>query len=132
MSPLIVALKGSEDQPFETGTTSVWPERIIGFLPFVFFAFNVPNKFRSDAYKDFERADYAIKMKQYNPDGTEKDINKYNASLVEQLNNLNVDYFESAKFSLLDPLGIYLANDVKWIKLNQNLIVQMLKMIKLK
>ena len=46
------------------------------------------NKFRSDAMADFERADYAIKMKQYNPDGTEKDINKYNVSLDEQLNNL--------------------------------------------
>ncbi len=38
----------------------------------------------------------------------------------EKLNNLNVEFFESAKFSLLDPLGLYLANDVKWIKLNQN------------
>jgi len=47
------------------------------------------NKFRSDAMADFARADYAIKMKQYNPDGTEKDINKYNKSLDEQLNNLS-------------------------------------------
>ena len=39
----------------------------------------------------------------------------------EQLNDLNVEFFESAKLSLLDPLGLYLANDVKWIKLNQNL-----------
>ena len=46
-------------------------------------------KFRSDAMDDFYNADYAIRMKQYNPDGTEKDINKYNASLDEQLNNLN-------------------------------------------
>ena len=38
----------------------------------------------------------------------------------EQLNDLDVDFFESAKLSLLDPLGIYLANDVKWIKLSQN------------
>ena len=38
----------------------------------------------------------------------------------EQLNDLNVEFFESAKLSLLDPLGLYLANDVKWIKLNQN------------
>jgi len=37
----------------------------------------------------------------------------------EQLNDLNIEYFESAKMSLLDPLGIYLANDVKWIKLNK-------------
>ena len=38
----------------------------------------------------------------------------------EQLSDLNVEFFESAKLSLLDPLGLYLANDVKWIKLNQN------------
>ena len=36
----------------------------------------------------------------------------------EQLSDLNVEFFESAKKSLLDPLGLYLANDVKWIKLN--------------
>ncbi len=38
----------------------------------------------------------------------------------EKLSDLNVDFFESAKISLLDPLGLHLANDVKWIKLNQN------------
>ena len=38
----------------------------------------------------------------------------------EKFNDLNVEFFESAKLSLLDPLGLYLANDVKWIKLNQN------------
>ena len=38
----------------------------------------------------------------------------------EQLSDLNAEFFESAKLSLLDPLGLYLANDVKWIKLNQN------------
>ena len=38
----------------------------------------------------------------------------------EQFSDLNVDFFESAKMSLLDPLGLYLANDVKWIKLNKN------------
>ena len=36
----------------------------------------------------------------------------------QQLSDLNVDFFESAKLSLLDPLGLNLANDVKWIKLN--------------
>ena len=49
---------------------------------------------------------------------------KYNYFLTktnyERLNDLNVDYFESAKNSLLDPLGLYLANDVQWIKLNDN------------
>ena len=38
----------------------------------------------------------------------------------EQLNDANMEFFENAKLSLLDPLGLYLANDVKWIKLNQN------------
>ena len=38
----------------------------------------------------------------------------------EKLSDLNAEFFESAKLSLLDPLGLYLANDVKWIKLNQN------------
>ena len=38
----------------------------------------------------------------------------------EQLSDLNVKFFESAKVSLLDPLGLDLANDVKWIKLNEN------------
>ena len=39
---------------------------------------------------------------------------------LEQLGDLNEEFFKSAKLSLLDPLGLYLANDVKWIKLNQN------------
>ena len=38
----------------------------------------------------------------------------------EQLNELNVEFFDSAISSLLDPLGLYLANDVQWIKLNEN------------
>ena len=38
----------------------------------------------------------------------------------EKLSDLNIDFFDSAKKSLLDPLGLYLANDVKWIKLSQN------------
>ena len=37
----------------------------------------------------------------------------------EQFSDLNIEFFESAKTSLLDPLGLYLANDVKWIKLNE-------------
>ena len=49
---------------------------------------------------------------------------KYNQFLtknhLEQLDDSNVKFFESTKLSLLDPLGLYLANDVKWIKLNQN------------
>jgi len=39
---------------------------------------------------------------------------------LAQLNDLNIDFFENAKLSLLDPLGLDLANDIKWIKLNQN------------
>ena len=41
-------------------------------------------------------------------------------SPLEQFSDLNLDFFDSAKISLLDPLGLYLANDVKWIKLNKN------------
>jgi len=37
----------------------------------------------------------------------------------KQFNDLNIAFFESAKMSLLDPLGLYLANDVRWIKLNK-------------
>ena len=42
------------------------------------------------AYADYDRADYAIRMKQYNLDGTEKDINKYNQSLDEQMRDLKL------------------------------------------
>ena len=49
---------------------------------------------------------------------------KYNDILsktyYEQFSDLNVDFFERAKLSLLDPLGLYLANDVKWIEITQN------------
>ncbi len=38
----------------------------------------------------------------------------------ENSSDLNIEFFENAKSSLLDPLGLYLANDVKWIKLNEN------------
>ncbi len=41
-------------------------------------------------------------------------------SHFEQLSDLNIDFFESAKNSLLDPLGLCIANDVQWIKLNEN------------
>ncbi|MDC2991154.1 alpha/beta hydrolase [Prochlorococcus sp. AH-736-F23] len=37
----------------------------------------------------------------------------------EQFSDLNIEFFESAKISLLDPLAIDLARDVKWIKLNK-------------
>ena len=46
------------------------------------------NRFENKAYADFDRADYAIKMTQYNPDGTEKDINKYNQTYDQQLADL--------------------------------------------
>ena len=41
-----------------------------------------------------------------------------NKNHYEKLNKLNIDYFESARMSLLDPLGLNISNDVKWIKLN--------------
>ena len=43
-----------------------------------------------------------------------------NKNHSEKLSDLNIEFFKSAKMSLLDPLGLYLANDVKWIKLNKN------------
>ena len=43
-----------------------------------------------------------------------------NKTSFEQFSDLNIRFFDNAKMSLLDPLGIYLANDVKWIKLNEN------------
>ena len=49
---------------------------------------------------------------------------KYNRFLTkksfQQLSDLNIRFFENSKMSLLDPLGLYLANDVKWIKLKKN------------
>ncbi|MBO6960851.1 MAG: alpha/beta hydrolase [Prochlorococcus marinus CUG1438] len=38
----------------------------------------------------------------------------------EKFSDLNIAFFDNAKLSLLDPLGINLANDVKWIKLGEN------------
>ena len=43
-------------------------------------------------------------------------MNKVN---YEQLSDLNIEFFESSKISLIDPLGLYLANDVKWIKVKK-------------
>ena len=42
-----------------------------------------------------------------------------NKEHFEHISNLNIEFYESSKSSLLDPLGFYLANDVKWIKLNE-------------
>jgi len=43
-----------------------------------------------------------------------------NKNHFEKFSDLNIEFFESAKMSLLDPLGLSLANDVKWIKLHKN------------
>jgi len=40
----MVALNGSVLQLFETGTVSVCPDKIIGLIPFVFFAFRVAKR----------------------------------------------------------------------------------------
>ena len=37
----------------------------------------------------------------------------------EKFNKLNIDFFEKAKMSILDPLGLEISNDVKWIKLGE-------------
>ena len=43
-SSLMVATNGSVFQSLETGTTSVCPEKIIGFFLLGIFAFNVANR----------------------------------------------------------------------------------------
>ena len=35
----------------------------------------------------------------------------------EKLNKLNVEFFERAKLSLLDPLGIAISKDIEWIEI---------------
>ena len=45
LSSLIVASKGSVAHPLETGTTSVCPDKIIGFFLLFFLAFIVENRF---------------------------------------------------------------------------------------
>ena len=44
LSPLIVAAKGSVLQLLETGTVSVCPDKIIGFLPLDFLALMVAKR----------------------------------------------------------------------------------------
>ena len=39
--------------------------------------------------------------------------------LCNDLNRLNIDYFEEIKVSIQDPLGSYISNDVNWIKLDE-------------
>ncbi len=42
-----------------------------------------------------------------------------NKNFYKDFNKLNIDHFEKAKNSLEDPLGLYISNDVNWIKLNE-------------
>ncbi len=42
-----------------------------------------------------------------------------NKTYYEKFNKLNVDFFERARISLLDPLGLDISNDVKWVKLSE-------------
>ena len=37
----------------------------------------------------------------------------------EKFNEKNIEFFESAKMSLIDPLGFDISNDINWIKLDQ-------------
>ena len=39
--------------------------------------------------------------------------------ILDDLNNHNLDFFEDAKNSLKDPLGLNISNDINWIKLNE-------------
>ena len=40
-----------------------------------------------------------------------------NKTQFEKFNKLNIDFFNNARSTLLDPLGLDISNDVKWIKL---------------
>ncbi len=40
-------------------------------------------------------------------------------SINYNLDNLNIEFFEKVKLSLQDPLGLHIANDINWIKLNE-------------
>ena len=42
-----------------------------------------------------------------------------NKNIYNDLNKLNIDYFEKVKNSIQDPLGLNISNDVNWIKLNE-------------
>ena len=42
-----------------------------------------------------------------------------NKNISNDLNKLNIDYFEKVKNSIHDPLGLNISNDVNWIKLNE-------------
>jgi pimeloyl-ACP methyl ester carboxylesterase len=42
-----------------------------------------------------------------------------NKNIYNDFNKLNIDYFEKAKNSLEDPLGLNISNDVNWIRLNE-------------
>ena len=37
----------------------------------------------------------------------------------EKLNEINFKFFENARISLKDPLGVSISNDVKWVKLDK-------------
>ena len=40
-------------------------------------------------------------------------------TFYDDFNKLNIDYFEKIKFSLKDPLGLNISNNVNWITLNE-------------
>ena len=37
----------------------------------------------------------------------------------EKLNEINLGFFESSRRTIIDPMGLEIANDVKWIKLSK-------------
>ena len=45
--------------------------------------------------------------------------NALDKKLFKDFNKLNIDYFEKVKASIQDPLGLNIAYDVKWIKLEE-------------
>ena len=42
-----------------------------------------------------------------------------NKKFYSEFNKLNIEYFEKIKVSIQDPLGLYISNDVNWIKLSE-------------
>ena len=42
-----------------------------------------------------------------------------NKNIYSDFNKLNIDYFENVKNYIQDPLGLYIANDVNWIELDE-------------
>ena len=61
--------------------------------------------------KDFYDADYAIKMRRYNPDGTENELNKYNLTRDQYLKGLQTDLRDYNEVTAMSGEGVNNAMD---------------------